>query len=187
LATGLAGADASHLHGDGTLIGHIYSAPYACLEPALALVAEDSQGVAGFVVGVVDTQAWEERLEREWWPRLRARYPCPSGSPSEWSADQKRSALIHSPGRTPARIAKEYPAHLHLNLLPRLQGQSMGSALLRKWILLARSKGADAIHVGVNRENERGLRFWACSGFQPLAVDGGSGRTIWMGLIASSA
>ncbi|HZR85597.1 MAG TPA: hypothetical protein VFB02_02280 [Bradyrhizobium sp.] len=49
-------------------MGRIYSAPYACLEPDLALVVEDSAGVAGFAVGTTDTQSWEMRLEREWWP-----------------------------------------------------------------------------------------------------------------------
>ena len=47
LATGLAGGDASSLYRDPKLIGHIYSAPYASLQPDLCLVAEDEAGVAG--------------------------------------------------------------------------------------------------------------------------------------------
>ena len=77
LATGHAGGDASQLYVDPKLIGHIYSAPYACLEPRLALVVEDREGVAGFAVGVVDTSTWEQRLEQVWWPSLRERYPMP--------------------------------------------------------------------------------------------------------------
>ena len=45
LATGHEGGDASHLYEDRKLIGHIYSAPYALLEPQLALVVEDDEGV----------------------------------------------------------------------------------------------------------------------------------------------
>jgi hypothetical protein len=41
LATGLAGGDASSLYSDQKLMGHIYSAPYAILQPELCLVAED--------------------------------------------------------------------------------------------------------------------------------------------------
>ena len=40
LATGFVGDDASHLYADPRLIGHIYAAPYALLEPQLALVVE---------------------------------------------------------------------------------------------------------------------------------------------------
>jgi hypothetical protein len=57
LATGLAGADASALYDDPRMMGHIYAAPYARLDPGLALVVEDDKGVAGYVVGTIDTAA----------------------------------------------------------------------------------------------------------------------------------
>ena len=41
LATGFEGGDASHLYRDPKMMGHIYMAPYVCLEPGLALVVED--------------------------------------------------------------------------------------------------------------------------------------------------
>src|ERR1044071_7128305 len=91
LATGLAGGDASHLYADPKLIGHIYAAPYALLEPGLALVVDDGEGVAGFAVGTTDTTAWEQRLEQVWWPALRQRYPLPSEpDASLWTHDQRR-------------------------------------------------------------------------------------------------
>jgi hypothetical protein len=70
LATGLAGGDASHLYRDPRMMGHIYVAAYALLEPALTFVVEDRIGVAGFVAGTDATSDWEERLERDWWPSL---------------------------------------------------------------------------------------------------------------------
>jgi GNAT superfamily N-acetyltransferase len=186
LATGLAGRDAAHLYQDGMLMGHIYSAPYACLEPDLALVVEDNADVAGFAVGTVDTKSWEARLEREWWPDLRMHYLDPGGAAGDWTADQKRWAIIHHPERTPTNIAREYPAHMHLNLLPRLQHQGLGAMLLQAWLGLARDRNAPAVHVGVNRANVRALRFWARHGFQPLTADGGATRTAWMGRLTIS-
>jgi len=41
---GTRGGDASHLYKDAELMGHIYSAPYALLEPGLVLVAVDGDG-----------------------------------------------------------------------------------------------------------------------------------------------
>jgi GNAT superfamily N-acetyltransferase len=186
LATGLAGSDATHLYEDGKLMGHIYSAPYACLEPDLALVVEDDIGVAGFVLGTMDTERWEARLEREWWPALRRQYPDPAGASSDWTADQKRCAIIHHPERTPANIAREYPAHMHLNLLPRGQNQGLGAMLFEAWLELARGRGTAAVHVAVNRANVRALRFWAQRGFRPLTADGGAARTAWMGRFTMS-
>ena len=40
LATGFEAGDASHLYRDPRMMGHIYVAPYALLEPGLALVVE---------------------------------------------------------------------------------------------------------------------------------------------------
>ncbi|MFT4184559.1 MAG: GNAT family N-acetyltransferase, partial [Rhizobium sp.] len=74
LVTGDAGRDATPLHRDGRMIGHIYSVPYAVLSPETVFVAEDEEGVCGYIAGVFDTVAFEDRLEREWWPQLRERY-----------------------------------------------------------------------------------------------------------------
>jgi len=183
LATGLAGGDASHLHADPKLIGHIYSAPYACLEPALALVAADDAGVAGYAVGVVDTEAWEARLEVEWWPALRDRYADPIDvDPKSRTSDQRRAFIIHHPGRTPQAVVKRHPAHVHMNLLPRQQRRGVGTALLQAWLELATMGGAPAVHVGVNHANDRALAFWSARSFTPLKLDASdASRTIWMG------
>ena len=176
LATGFEGGDAAHLYRDPKLMGHLYVAPYALLEPTLALVVEDGDGVAGFAVGAADTAAWEERLERDWWPSLRGRYPDPSDVPAEErTPDQRRAFMIHHPARTPADVSARYPAHLHMNLLPRTQRRGIGSKLLGIWL---EKGGASAVHVGVKRANAGGARFWAARGFAELPV---SGRTLWMG------
>ncbi|MBV8536372.1 MAG: GNAT family N-acetyltransferase [Alphaproteobacteria bacterium] len=183
LATGHEGGDASHLYEDGRLVGHIYSAPYAILEPELTLVVEDGDGVAGFAVGTSDTEAWYERLEAEWWPKLRREYVDPSALPSsQWSADQRRAFAIHHPERHPRPVVETYPAHLHLNLSARIQGRGAGALLFSEWMERAARRGVRAVHVGVNRANARAMRFWSKQGFSRLQpADEQSSRTVWMG------
>jgi len=185
LATGAAGGDASHFYADPRLMGHIYSAPYARLEPQLALVVEDQGGVAGFAVGAIDTAAWEERLEREWWPALRRQYAMPSDpDASAWTPDQRRIVMIHRPTPTPGAVAQKCPAHLHLNLLPQLQGRGVGTELFDAWLPLARRSGTKGLHVGINRANVGAQRFWDRMGFVDLAMDDvPQGRTVWKGRI----
>ena len=77
LKTGDAGQDATALYRDPELLGHLYAGPYAALEPESAFVLEDDAGIGGYIVGARDTYAFETRLEAEWWPGLRARYPDP--------------------------------------------------------------------------------------------------------------
>lgn len=183
IATGLAGGDASSLYRDRKLMGHIYSAPYANLQPDLCLVAEDEAGVAGFVVGTADTSTWQRRLEREWWPGLRRQYPAPDESKmAEWSHDQRRVFMIHNPKPIPAAVVQSYPSHLHLNLLPRLQGHGTGSRMFAAWLAMATARGIGPLHIGVNPENARAVRFWHRVGFVELEIpEARAERTTWMG------
>jgi GNAT superfamily N-acetyltransferase len=183
LATGHEGGDASHLYKDGRLIGHIYAAPYALLEPDFALVVDDGRGVAGFALGTPDTDAWFRKLENEWWPHLRAIYEDPGDVPSpDWPADQRRAFMIHHPVPPPWQIAERYPAHLHLNLAPRIQGRGVGRLLFSEWMAGAAKRGVKAIHIGANRANPRAIEFWSRQGFTSLPdPDSGSARTAWMG------
>lgn len=183
LATGHFGADASGLYSDPTLMGLIYSAPYAALAPSLVVLAVDGEGVAGFAAGVADTAAWEDDLERSWWPRLRPKYPDPDLiPPTERTQDQRRHHMIHHPSRVPGDISQAYPAHLHLNLLPRVQGRGLGLQLFTAWLDAVAPYSPAGVHVGVNRQNTKATRFWTRCGFKALELTPlQSGRTVWMG------
>ncbi len=184
LATGHQGGDATHLYNDPKMMGHIYSAPYLMLSRDTCLVAEDEHGVAGFAVGAISTRSFADHLEEEWWPNLRAKYALPDEAKREvWTADQKRSHAIHHPKTTPAAVVAKFPSHLHLNLLPRLQGQGVGRSLLNDWLNMARNLGSEGVHVGVNEHNERALRFWSRHGFSGKGIEGKTlaSGTIWLG------
>lgn len=183
LATGHEGGDASHLYNDPQLVGYIYSAPYAVLEPNLAIVVEDHHGVAGFAVGAQDTEEWERLLEAQWWPTLRRQYANPPlRAQGSWTPDERRASMIHHPMLTPQGVIREYPAHLHLNLLPRLQGRGVGTRLFKEWRNAAVEQGAKGIHVGVNRANSSALLFWKKLGFVELSMEADdNARTVWMG------
>ncbi|NQW12312.1 MAG: GNAT family N-acetyltransferase [Alphaproteobacteria bacterium] len=183
LATGDRGEDASHLYHDWRMLGHIYSAPYADLCPQDCFVAEDEDGVAGFAVGTLDTREFEDRLVKDWWPNLRRRYLEPTGDPSGWNADQYRCFMIHHPRTAPDHVVESHPAHLHMNLLPRMQGRGIGTRLLNLWMSNAYRRGAQAVHIGVNASNERAMRFWEARGFSVLSQtsDAESSGTVWCG------
>ena len=178
LVTGDAGKDATALHNDRKAIGHLYSAPYGVIEPEHVFVAEDEQGVAGYVVGAHDTDAFDARLKREWWPALREHYARVAEADLT-AADRLRIAAIREPGSNPADIVARYPAHIHMNLLPRLRGQRIGTGLLRLWIEQAKEAGVSGIHLGASATNTGGIAFWTRSGFVPLQT---IGRTVWFGM-----
>ena len=89
LRTADAGGDATHLHNEPSLLGHVWLGPYLALEPELAWVVDDGSGrPLGYVVGALDTVAFEESRERSWWPELRALYP--ETADRDGHADERR-------------------------------------------------------------------------------------------------
>jgi len=169
LATGHAGEDASQIYADPDIIGHIYAGQYGTLAPETALVAEDDEGVGGYILGCLNTYEFEKRLERDWWPSLRLRYPDPSGKPPEhWSADERLRYAMHHPPRTPRRISEPFPSHLHIDLLPRLQRRGLGRKLMDAWLAHVRALGSKGVHLGVSMANVRAIRFYQRYGLQEL-------------------
>lgn len=185
LATGDSGADAGPLYADAKLIGQIYAAPYALFSQEACFVAEDHEGVGGYIVGALDTPAFETLLEARWWPSLRGRHTDPGGRPTkDWTADETLAWRIHHPFRTPERIAVPYPSHLHIDLLPRLQGQGIGRAMMDVWLARIGDLGSSGAHLGVGRANARALRFYASYGWRELEADRG---VAWLGLALAQA
>lgn len=175
LLTGRNGGDATALYRDPWVIGHVHAAPYGIFQPSLAFVAQDDTGVGGYVLGALDSSSFEERLEREWWPRLRGRYPDPPADvpPEEWTADQRKAHQIHHPFGSPAEVTARYPSHLHIDMVPRLQAGGNGRRLISTLTGALRERGSPGVHLGVHAVNTRAVGFYRHVGFTELyARDG---------------
>jgi ribosomal protein S18 acetylase RimI-like enzyme len=170
LHTGHAGDDASGLLADGDLYGHVYAGQYLLLEPAFALVADFSGDVKGYVLGALDTTAFETRCEAEWWPRLREQYPLPAVGTA---VDRQLVGLIHRPYVTDARLVERYPSHLHINLLPAVQGMGLGAALVESLLQRLTAAGSVGVHLGVDPRNEHAIGFYEHLGFTRRDHDNG--------------
>jgi ribosomal protein S18 acetylase RimI-like enzyme len=166
------GSDGTMRYRDPYLPGHLYAAPYALFQPSLAFVAADPAGIGGYIVGALDSRAFERRLDRCWWPRLRGRYREPPGIPAEsWTPDQRSAYSIHHPWRIPAEVAEPYPSHLHINLLPRLQGRGLGRALMNALLGELRAQGSRGVHLAVSPDNHRAIGFYQHLGFTRLPAE----------------
>jgi ribosomal protein S18 acetylase RimI-like enzyme len=170
LHTGDGGEDATSKFADPQILGHVFAAPYGLFEPSLAFVAEDETGVGGYIVGALDSRAFEERLEADWWPALRDRYPAPPSElpPDQWTPDQRAADLIHVPPTVPAELAMDYPSHL----LPRLQGQGLGRALMNTLTRALRERGSVGVHFFVRPANQRAIGFYRHLGFSVISAEG---------------
>lgn len=168
LRTGDAGGDATGSYDDPLLLGHVYAGPYAVHEPSLAYVAEDAQGVAGYVLGASDVIEFGRWLEHDWFPPLRSSYPI-DGDYRE--TDRRLVELIHAPSG-PSSFAASHPSELHIDLLPRCQGTGAGRTLIDTLLEALRLAGSPGVHLGVDPDNANAAGFYRHLGFEERLVDG---------------
>ncbi|MGL5928429.1 MAG: GNAT family N-acetyltransferase [Dermatophilaceae bacterium] len=167
LATGAAGSDASGLYIDPDLLGHVFAGPYLVYPDAVALVVHDDAGVAGYCLGVPDTAAFDAWMTTVWLPPLRERYPQGSGT----GPDARLVELLHLwPGTDDARLAR-YPAHLHVDLLPRLQRRGWGRRVVESVLDELATAGASGVHLGVDTANPNAPAFYERLGFTVIRSD----------------
>ena len=159
---------------DPRILGHVFAASYALFEPSLAFVAEDEAGVGGYIVAALDSRAFEERLEADWWPALRDRYPVPPSElpPDQWTPDQRTAGFIHVPITVPDNLVQDYPSALHINLVPRLQSQGLGRQLMNTEVRALRQQGSVGLHLFVWPSNQRAVGFYRHLGFTMISAEG---------------
>lgn len=170
LRTGDSGRDATPLYRDPDLLPHIYAGPYPAADPGLTFVAADEHGVAGYIVATADTPAFDAWLERHWWPPLRHRYPVAlAADPGDGTQDWQRVAHLHRPDPPePDALLARYPAHLHIDILPRAQGTGLGRRLMTTLLTALRARGVPGVHLGVGSGNPGAHAFYLRTGFTEL-------------------
>lgn len=184
LRTALAGKDATATYENPRLVGDKYVIPYLRFSPQLSFVVETQGEVSGFCVGTSDTKAYEQNLLVNWWPNIRHHYALPDNTSQQaWSVEDHEIDWINDPIATPEYLVDNFPAHVHMNLLPSTRGQGVGTKLLSHWFDSAASLGASTVHLGANPANKSGIEFWRSRGFVELNETGSlpNTDTIWMG------
>lgn len=166
LRTADAGADGTGIFEDDAIWAHMFVLPYVARHPDLAFVVEDDDGtVAGYAVATDDTRAFERWFAADWWPRHAHRWPKP-----DRERTRQDGTLLYAYGRgsEPEPYADGFPAHLHIDLLPGVQGQGWGRRLIDALLNALRERGVPAVHLVASVHNTGALAFYTRLGFAAL-------------------
>lgn len=167
---------------DPDALGRIFVGPYLAFEPGLSLILEDAQGICGYALGAFDSRAFYDRFEKEWRPKLVEKFPAPQGDPAKWNRVQQVHDCYHHPDYFCPEPYEQYPSHLHIDLLPRAQGQGLGRRMLEQVMEKLRMRGSPGAHLGVSELNPRAQAFYERLGFTELVrVGAGKDGVIYMG------
>ncbi|GAA3385505.1 GNAT family N-acetyltransferase [Cryptosporangium minutisporangium] len=166
IRTGHEGGDARPLYPDPTIFPTAFSDPYVAFEPELAYVVDDGERAVGYIVGTADTRAFVKRYRGEWLPSVADRWPLTDGT----SRTDGLVRLLHDPERMLHPELDEYPAHLHIDLLPEYQGRGLGRALMARFLRALAAQDVLAVHLGMVPTNTAARAFYDRLGFHEIAV-----------------
>lgn len=176
LKTADAGADATGILDDDDLWAEIFVLPYVARHPEFAFVVETDDGrVVGYTVGAPDSAAFEEWFATEWWPRHAERWPRPHGG--QTAADSRQDGILryaYSRAGGAQPFGDEYPAHLHIDLLPETQGQGLGRRLIETLEAALREAGVTGLHLVASADNTGAIAFYPRVGFEPIPSPAGT-------------
>jgi ribosomal protein S18 acetylase RimI-like enzyme len=178
LRTAAAGGDATDVYRDPALPGDLFAGPYLYLEPDFAFVLDDGERVSGYVIGTPDTTAFARKLREQWLPLVGPRHPLPPGPP----ADHEESMVeyLHHPERMIIPALADYPAHLHINILPHLQRSGWGRTMIDTLFDAFRAAGVPRLHLGTTKANAAAIRFYERLGFHRIDVPD-TGGLVYLG------
>lgn len=166
MRTGQAGGDARGVYRDQELLPDVFAAPYVTLEPDLAFVLDDGGQAVGYVLGTSDSVRFVRELRDIWLPMVADRHPLPGGEPG--TPDAVMTELLHHPERRIVPELADYPAHLHIDLLPSHQGQGHGRALLNTLFAALDQAGAKRVHLVMSSTNTAARAFYDRIGFHEI-------------------
>lgn len=170
LETGDSGRDATHLQDDPDLLGLCYAEPYQVFSPEFAFVLQDAGGPCGYVLGTPDTAAFDEWMDKVWYPPLRMRTRNPGPDEATWQKSDWVRWRIFAPRQIVHYDLVRYPAHGHIDLLPRAQGKGLGKAMMRRLEAALAAAGAPGMFLEVSHENLKAQAFYSHIGFDRLDV-----------------
>jgi ribosomal protein S18 acetylase RimI-like enzyme len=162
------GGDARGIYSDDRLMGDLFAASYVTLEPQHAYVLDAAGTTVGYVLGTADTSTYVRRHRAEWIPALAGIWSMPPDPPV--TAEDAMLGLLFQPEQMLVPELVDYPAHLHIDLLPDWQGRGFGRALIDRFLASVAEAGVTAVHLGMLSDNVAAAGFYQRLGFHEIAV-----------------
>ncbi|NTV39335.1 MAG: GNAT family N-acetyltransferase [Demequinaceae bacterium] len=165
LLTGADGGDAAGRFGDDVALADVYALPYLYCPSCFVWVVDIGGEARGYVVAAADTRAFQEWFSTEWWP---ARGPLHT---ARTDGDAWLLPAAADPNRCLSEAVAEFPAHLHIDLLPELQGAGWGRRLIDTLLAQLAEQGVEGVHLVAPRANVAAQAFYPKVGFAPVGED----------------
>lgn len=146
---------------------------YTRFEPESLLVAEVNGEVVGALLGAVNSTHQEQICQRYVKPYLVRR--CLTGAYGWpiWLLSVLRTELAGRKTKIPPINLNQYPAHLHIGILPTWRRKGIGTGLMNSYSAYLRKRNVAGYHLYASSFHPLGVAFYRKLGLDDL------GRFIW--------
>jgi len=143
---------------------------YVRFETENGFVAQDRDtgSILGYIIGTANTHRYEKKIVLKMYWRIFLRlffvtwwhYPESFRTVFYWFFTYETKSIEH--------LYNEYPAHLHINILPGYQHMGIGKNLLDMFMANMSSRGVSGVHLGTSNYNFKALPFYRKNGFEVI-------------------
>ncbi len=166
--TGYRGGDATGMYCDDAVLPDVFATPYLHGPACFGWAWEIEGGARGYLLGTSDTELFQRWFVEDWWPSRRASHV------PRTAADVGLLEAAADPARMRVPFLDDYPAHLHIDLMPDQQGQGAGRSLIEVACAALAAAGVRGVHLSADRANAAAQAFYPRVGFTSLASDASS-------------
>lgn len=159
LLTSDSGADGRHLYSDPRLVSRIYLTPYVLFDPSSCFVARLGNRPVGYIVSCADSEAFYRFLNTEYLPSIRSEFKS-----AVTESDRNIVTMIQN--GVEYETYPDYPAHLHIDILPEGQHMGLGRKLTETLWAYLKDRGVRGVYLGVGSANTSAQAFYARMGYR---------------------
>ncbi len=131
---------------------NLYNDYYTEKEPQNCFVLDDNDIAVGYIITSFDFNTYSAKFKSEFLPELKKL------SLIEYFIKKLSLALEK-------RIAKKYPSHLHIDILPEYTSRGFGGKLIDLACGNLAASGSKGIFLGVSYSNKKAVKFYKNHGF----------------------
>lgn len=125
-------------------------------EPDTCFVAANGKDQAvGYIICAKDFNTYRKIFFKEYLPKIKKL--------NAWQALIRRITLWFE-----GRVSKEYPAHLHIDILDGYQRMGLGHKLMNALIDKLTASGVKGVCLFVGAKNDKGISFYKKYGFKEV-------------------
>lgn len=152
------------------VFGDLWTSYYTDYEPEHTWVAEADGQVVGYMLGSVDTHRQERITMWRLFPRILLKAFITDCAWSHRTRRYVRNAVrSQRMGELKLpNLGKEYPAHLHTNILEGYRGMGLGKEMMLAWMNHLKEHGIRNLHLVTTNRNRLAVPFYKHMGFKVL-------------------